>query len=127
MVLDAIVGGFIKTSIDLQIFATMTIDEVIMDIIPTNWYPLRLLFDLQEVVARNYKQIESRLEKIGESMMKSLYHEGQGKKIIQRGIMCIVRGRAAWVVKAELAATVLPPTNKCDIKRVIWVMISKFL
>jgi hypothetical protein len=51
----------------------------------------------------------------------------RAKKIIQRGIMCIVRGRVAWVVKAELAATVLPPTYKCNIKRVIWIMIPKFL
>ncbi len=86
MVLGAIVDGFVKTSMDLQVIANTSLDEVVMDITPTNWYPLKLLFDLQELVVMSYKHPEPILEKIGRSMMNSWYHEGPGKDIIADGM-----------------------------------------
>jgi PAS domain S-box-containing protein len=80
----AILEGFLKTSIKLNIIAG-TQAASIENIDPVQWYPLQSLLDLQQVVQDNYKQTGPIFEKIGQAMVTNWYHLGPGKGLISTG------------------------------------------
>ena len=49
-VLGALLYGFVTSSVNLQIIVGGAVDDIIQGISVSGWYPLRPLFDLQEIV-----------------------------------------------------------------------------
>ena len=84
-VLGALLDGFVRSSVNLQIMAGDAVNEIIPEIQPLQWYPLKMLFDLQDLVIRKYRDPEPILEAIGRSMMDNWFHNGPGKGIIRTG------------------------------------------
>ncbi|MBI5638812.1 MAG: response regulator [Nitrospirae bacterium] len=84
-VFGGIIYGFIKSGHDLHIIASASADALIKDINPSGWYPLQILFGLQEFVINHFSDSAPVLQRIGAAMMDSWYHNGPGKKIIRSG------------------------------------------
>lgn len=84
-VFGALLDGYAKACVNLNIVAGRRGEELIADIEVNRWYPFERLRELEGLVLESYDNSDAIMERVGIHMMLGWYHFGPGKEIIKSG------------------------------------------